>query len=195
MANKINITSVEAIEAFRAHLILYISKASPALDEVSSELGRTKNWVQNTQKGYWMGVLKQRGRALEEAQANMFSAKLSNFREAASAEQLALTKAKNAYAEAEHKMRVIRRWDREFEERTEPLAKQLEKFHTILADDLSKAVHRLAEIIKILDEYTALHAPSLTENTEPANAAPDETGEPSTTTPPTSEGGSKGGAA
>ncbi len=171
MATKINITSVEAIEAFRAHLIVYISKARPTLEEVNSELSRVQQWVESTQKGYWMGVLKEKGRVLEEARANMFSARMSNFKEAASAEQLALSKAKNAYDLVEQKMRVVRRWDRDFENKTAPLAKQLEKVHTILADDLANAVHQLTEITQLLNDYTGMKAPSIVEKTE---AAPEE---------------------
>jgi uncharacterized protein YoxC len=193
MATKANITSVEAIEAFRANLIVYISKARPTLEEVNSELARTKNWVQSTQKGHYTGVMKQRGRALEEARAGLFSAKLSNFREAASAEQLALSKAKTAYDHAEQKMRMIRRWDRDFENKTEPLAKQLEKVHTILADDLAKAVHQLGNIVRLLNDYAGMKAPSILSEEEKASQESATEGVAGSSNDGVGEGGGAGG--
>jgi len=160
MADSANITSTEAIDSFRANLILYLSKARPTLDEIGSEVSRIRNWVQTEQMENWSRELKKRGRALEDARAAVFSAKLSSFRETASAEQLALTKAKNAYDEVEAKLRRVRRWSNDFDNKIDPLFKQLEKFNTLLADDLAQGVRYLTEIMRLLDDYTDTKAPS-----------------------------------
>ena len=161
MADRANITSTEAIDSFRANLILYLGKARPTLDEIGSEVSRIRNWVQTEQMENWSRELKKRGRALEDARAAVFSAKLSSFRETASAEQLALTKAKNAYDEVEAKLRRVRRWSNDFDNKIDPLFKQLEKFNTLLADDLTQGVRYLTEIMRLLDDYTDTKAPSI----------------------------------
>jgi hypothetical protein len=164
MATRRNVTSVDAIQDFRASLIVYISKARPTLEEVNAEVTRTRAWLQGTQRVSWEGIAKKRARILEEAKANLFSAKMSkmsNLRDVTSAEMLAVTKAKRAFDEAEEKLRVIRRWDRDFDNRTEPLARQLEKLHSILSEDLGQAVHYLTEVVKTLNQYAGMVAPSL----------------------------------
>jgi hypothetical protein len=171
MATRVNVTSLDAISDFRANLVLYVSKAKPALEEVTSDVNRLRQWIEVTQRGYWAGVAKQRTRELEEARAAVFSAKLSNFREVASAEQIALTKAKRAYDEVEAKMRVIKKWSREFDNRVAPLAKQLEKVHTILAEDMTRAIHSLSETVRALDDYAGMIAPSLAVETAPPTDA------------------------
>src|ERR1051326_5682638 len=47
MPERAQVTSVEAIEAFRASLILFLSKARPTLEEVSGDVLRTKLWLQH----------------------------------------------------------------------------------------------------------------------------------------------------
>ena len=50
MPEKANVTSLEAIEDFRAQLLIYISKARPALEEVSSDVLRLRLWLENDQR-------------------------------------------------------------------------------------------------------------------------------------------------
>jgi hypothetical protein len=161
MATRVNVTSVEAIESFRTSLILYLNKARPTLEEVSAEVMRTRVWVQCNQRTHWEGVAKKRARDLEEAKAALFSAKMSNLREVSSAEQLAMTKAKRAAEEAEGKLRILKRWDRDFDNSTEPIARQLEKLQAVLNDDLVRAVAYLTQALNTLEAYAGMVAPSI----------------------------------
>jgi hypothetical protein len=156
MALRANITSVEAIESFRANLIVYLSKAKPALEEANAEIVRTRVWLQTTQRIHWENVCKKRARELEEAKAALFSSKLSQLRDVSSAEQLAVTKAKRNLDEAEAKLRIIRRWEREFENLIEPMSRKLEKMQTVLLDDLVKATVSLAQTVQTLDAYARI---------------------------------------
>ena len=45
MPERAHVTSVDALELFRSQLIVYLSKARPALDEVSAEVVRTRVWL------------------------------------------------------------------------------------------------------------------------------------------------------
>ena len=160
MPERAKVTSVEAIESFRTRLIVYLSKARPTLEEVSTDMLRMRLWLENEQRLHWEGEARRRKRALEEAQQAVFSANLSRLREVSVAEQTTLHKAKRAYEEAEGKLRVIKQWDRAFENRTEPLARQLEKLATILSNDMVKAVAYLGQTVKTLEAYSSLAAPS-----------------------------------
>lgn len=181
MALRANITSVEAIECFRASLIIYLTKAKPCLEDASAEIVRTRVWLQTTQRIHWEGEVKKRARQLEEAKAALFSSKLSSLREVSSAEQLAVTKAKRNLEEAEAKLRVIRRWEREFENLIQPMSRKLEKMQGVLMDDLAKATVSLAQSVETLDAYARVRTASLA-------AAPSTTAEGSKAEPSTEKG-------
>jgi len=179
MAQGARVSSVEALEAFRATLIVYQSKARPTLEEVSGDVLRMKLWLENDQRMFWEGQVKRRLKALEQAQAALFSARISNLREESSAEQVAYHRARRALDEAEDKLRVVKRWNREFDSRAQPLVKQMEKLHTFLAHDVLQAINYLGQAAETLHAYADVKRPS----SEPAGAAPGDSNPPEKTGP------------
>jgi len=170
MPQKAHITSVEALEHFRSTLIVYLGKARPVLEEVSAEVVRTRGWIENDQRTRWEAEAKRRAKLLEQAQAALFSARISNLRKDSTAEQLAFHRAKRAMEEADIKLRTIKKWSRDFDSRVEPLVKQTEKLHTVFANDMVKAVAYLAEAIKTLAAYSEAAPPGSTSTPAPAAA-------------------------
>ena len=176
MPERAHVTSVDELEAFRASLVLYISKARPALEEITSEVLRTRLWLENEQRTYWENQLKRRKREWDEAQAALFSSRLSNLRDESSAEIQAVSRCKRAYQEAETKLRILKQWNREFEGRALPLVKQMEKLQTLLSGDLPKAIAYLGELIRTLDAYAGvapLAAPELSSGSGPRTGLSD----------------------
>jgi hypothetical protein len=163
MAERAHITSVEVLESFRTNLVLYVSKARPTLEEVSGDVLRTKLWLENDQRVQWEGQVRRRAKALEQAQAALSSARMSNLRDASTTEQMAVHKAKRSLEEAEGKLKVLKHWNREFESRVEPLIKHLEKLHTFLANDLVQAAAYLSQASQTLASYAEI---------APASSAP-----------------------
>jgi len=153
MPQKAHITSVEALEMFRSQLIVYVSKARPTLEEVSAEVVRIRQWLENEQRVHWESQVRRRAKELEQAQAALFSARLSNLSEETAAEQMAFHRAKRALDEAEGKLRTLKNWNREFENQSDPLVKQTEKLHTVLSNDMVQAVAYLTEAINTLAAY------------------------------------------
>src|SRR6266496_5297474 len=145
MPQKARVTSVDAIEAFRANLIIYVSKARPTIEEVSADVLRLKSWLQNEQRTHWEAQVRRRAKDLEEAQQALFSARIANLREESTAEQTAFHRARRALDAANEKLRILKQWNREIDTRVDPLVKQMEKLHTLLANDMTKAVAYLTE--------------------------------------------------
>src|SRR5258707_2447270 len=105
MAEQARITSIDALESFRASLINYLTTAHQHLDGVSDDVRRVRGWVQTDQRMHWQGELRRRLRALELAEQELFSAKLSGLRDNLTTPELAVRKSKAAVAEAEEKLR------------------------------------------------------------------------------------------
>ncbi|HEX4645014.1 MAG TPA: hypothetical protein VH598_05340, partial [Verrucomicrobiae bacterium] len=173
MPDRANVTSVDALKSFRANLIVYQAKARPTLEEVNSEVVRVRVWLETDQRSRWEAEVRRRKKRLEEAQQAVFSANMSTLREVTVAEQLAVQKAKRALEEAEGKLKILKQWAREFESRVEPLVKQLEKLHTVLSNDIPKAVAYLAQSANTLEEYAGLTpAVAPDQNPPPGNQQP-----------------------
>ena len=113
MAGPAQITSVEALEAFRADLIVFLSQMSPVIDEVGGEVVRMKYWLQNDQRQFWEMQARQRRRKLEEAQAELFSARMSTIQGSSTLQTMAVQKTQRAVQEAEQKIARLKKWDRE----------------------------------------------------------------------------------
>ena len=179
MPTRANVTSVEALEAFRANLIVYLSKARPALEEVSDDVIRTRVWLESDRRVFWEREVRRRTQKLQDAQQALFSAEISALREVSAAERMALIKAKRALEGAEEKLKVVKRWIRDFGNQVEPLAKKMEKLESVLVTSMPKAVAYLAQAVKTLDAYSEV-VPASTEATQQISSPPVEDNRPTT---------------
>ncbi|MCC7374139.1 MAG: hypothetical protein IT581_05765 [Verrucomicrobiales bacterium] len=156
MSERAQVQSVEAVEAFRAHLIVYLAKVKPVLEEVGSDLQRMQLWLDLEQRMYWEKETQRRARRLEEAQNALFSSRLSSLREVSALEQAAVHKAQRDLDEAREKQRRLSRWSRELGPRTQVLVKQLGTLDSFLTQDMGRAVAWLTEALRALAQYSEL---------------------------------------
>ena len=175
MATHANVTSVESIDAFRAALLVYLSKAKPVLEDACDEVMRMRQWLQYSQRIHWEYELRKRTRALENAQQALFSQNIGNIRDPGMAEKMAVTKAKRALAEAEAKLQAVKRWSRDFDHLVAPIVKQLESLRTVLANEMPKSVATLSQIVRTLDAYANV-SPGGASGAAPVSEAGDASG-------------------
>ena len=172
MADRAQVTSVEAVEAFRADLIVFQSRARAALEEASDDVLRTRLWVQNDQRRLWENESRVRGRKLEEARAELFNARLSQFQESTALQLMAVQRAERAVREAEAKLALLKKWGRDLENRTDPLVKQVTQLHGFLTIDMGRAVAYLVQVVKALEAYADVATPGNSAGlTAPGNKA------------------------
>ena len=163
MAAQAQITSVEAIELFRAALIVFTSQARPALEEVSSEMSGTRLWLENDQRRFWENERRVRNKKLEQAQQELSNARLSQFQDSTSLQLMVVHRAQQAVREAEEKLARLKRWSRELDNRSAPLLKEVEQLHSFLTAEMPKAVAYLTLVVRALDAYTDAGAPGKSE--------------------------------
>src|SRR5215469_16152154 len=108
MPQKAHVSSLEMIESFRSSLLVFLSQARPALEEVSADVVRTRVWLEDDQQTHWHNEIRRRRKVLEQAQQSLFSARLGILRQETSAEQLLVHRAKRAVEEAEVKLRIVK---------------------------------------------------------------------------------------
>lgn len=174
MAEQANVASIEALEDFRAALLRYRERTTRALDDVSGEIKRTREWLGFEKRTAWEGEVKRRQRRLEQVEAELTSAKLSALQDDLSTHQMQVRKARRLLEEAEEKLRRTKKWVRDFDAVVDPAVRPLESLRDRVSSDLPKALASLDGMIRALGEY-AERAPGAV----PPEAKPAEGDEPS----------------
>ena len=67
MTNRAHVDSLEAIESFRAALIVYLSKSRQALEVATGEIVRTRLWLETDRRIYWENHVRRCTKELELA--------------------------------------------------------------------------------------------------------------------------------
>ena len=153
MATHAKITSIDALEAFRASLIVFLSKARNALDQESDEIRRMRAWIANDRRTHWENEVRRRARALAQAEQELMSARMTKAADSLTIQQMAVNRAKGALEEAQAKMRKVKIWIRDFDGEIEPLARGLNSLRGTLDHDLPQGIAYLSEVQKIMEGY------------------------------------------
>jgi len=154
MANQARVTSTDAIESFRASMIVFLAKSRRAIDDVSDDVRRTRGWLQHDQRTHWENEVRRRTKALEQAQAELMSARLARNSETAMQDrQLAVNRAQRAITEAEEKIRNVKKWTQAYDSHVDPFVKRLENLCHFLEQDMPKGVAYLSNVQRILEAY------------------------------------------
>jgi len=174
MANQARVTSTDALESFRASLIVFLGKARRSVDDVGDDVRRTRQWLQHDQRVLWEGELRRRTKALQQAQQELTSVQLASHQESALlARHAAVNKAQRAVSEAEERIRKVKTWSQNFDNRADPIVKRLESLRQVLDQDMPKAISYLAGAQRTLEAYADTPAPAT--GSEPAAMTPAET--------------------
>lgn len=147
------VTSIGALGALRAKLIVFTTTATQTLDEAAGEVRRMRQWVRHDQRMHWQGELRRRQKKLDQAIQELMGARMSSLRTSTAAQEVAVTRARRAMHEAEEKMRRVKHWDRNFDLVVDPLAKQFGALRTVLEHDMPRAIAFLSEAQRALEAY------------------------------------------
>ena len=153
MSDQVRISSIDALEAFRADLIQYTEKARVALEDAASQVRRTRSWLDVDRTGYWTGQCKHRTKLLDQAEAELYNATLTRPQESHAFQKMAVVKARRKLDEAGEKLRSVVHWRQVFENRTTPLLRQLDPMFFQVGRQLPQGIHSLGEAIKALQAY------------------------------------------
>jgi len=173
---QVRISSIDALEAFRADLIQYVEKARLALEDAESEVRRTRTWLDVERSGYWTAQRKQWTKLFEQAEAELYNVMLTSPQESHSFQKMAVAKARRNLDHAEEKLRVVQHWRQTFENRATPLLRQLDPLFFHIGRQLPKAIHSLGLSIQALQAYA--QASPISHSSAPATPEPAPEGAP-----------------
>jgi hypothetical protein len=186
MPQNANVRSIEAIDAFRAVLVLYRDRASRILDDVRDDVVRTRSWLQGDCLLRWRKMVHDRSALLAQAEQELFTARLSGHPEAVQERRMAVNRARLAVRQAEEGLDRVRHWLRHYDSEIESRSKPALQLRQLLDTNTQQALTWLRETTDILADYAALAAPLIPGPETPASTAAAPEG-PASDTPPAPE--------
>ncbi|MBL9133001.1 MAG: hypothetical protein JNG86_17460 [Verrucomicrobiaceae bacterium] len=160
MADQARISNLDAIDSFRSALIVFIEKARQSLDAAQDAVKKTRGWLQTEQPQFWSAQIRTRQKKLDQAQSELMSARMSEFIDSPTVQQMAVRKCRYALEEAQQKLDRTKAWARDYDRTVDPLARKLDGLRTYIDDDLAQAIAQLAEIQRLIAAYNESPAPA-----------------------------------
>ena len=159
MPQSARVSSVEALDAFKASLVVFLEKAGRLLDEASEGVVRTRTRLESDRLLHWKNQSRQRTRELAQAEQELLTARLSDMPEAIKARRMAVNRAKLALQEAEDGLARVKHWIRNYATQVESHAKLVTQLRHSLAHDMIKAVVFLETAATTLAAYAETSPP------------------------------------
>lgn len=154
MGNQAKVSSIEALEMFRAKMVIFLTKARRSVNDAQDEARQTRMWLQHDRVVHWEAEIRKRSRTLDQAEQEFMSARLTKNNETAlMVRRAAVDKAKRALDEAQNKLRRVKQWAQSFDNAADPIVKRLESLREYLDQDMPKAVAYLTSVERTLAAY------------------------------------------
>ncbi len=163
MSKSARVLSVESLKDFRLSMVKFVEEARGALSGVDMELRRMRDWLERDQLGYWQAQVKRRSEDVMNARSELAKRKIA----AQGSDTISDTEQKEKLREAMRRLRVA-------EEKVALVKRLIPQLHHTIAEykscssplsdhlngGMDKSIHRLGSMIKSLEDYLALSAPS-----------------------------------
>lgn len=160
MAEQAQVKSVDALDSLRAAFLSYQTKSKRSLDTALEESSRLRQWLQGDCRIHWEGQVRQWGRRLDQAKAELMTARLSALVDRSVRQEEAVNKASQGLAHAQEKLKCVKRWSRDFENTTGPQVRRLENVREQFCHQIPKATAWLYQASLTLEAYAESHGPS-----------------------------------
>lgn len=170
MGTQARVTSIDALDAFRSSLIIFMGKAKRSLSDVQDEVRQVRLWLQHDQRTHWENEIRRRSRAFDQAEQEYMSARLQKNNETAlRVRRAAAEKAKRAVEEGQEKLRRVKQWSQNYESASDPILKQLEGMRQLVDMDMPKAIAFLVNLQRTLAAYAESPPPEQLPGAIPAS--------------------------
>lgn len=161
-AGPAHINSLEVIRKLRSDYLEFDATCRRALDGARGDVARIQDWLRREQLGYWQNQLRRREEATEQARRDYQSARYSqgfDGKHSCVDEKKALDRALRLKAEAEEKLRAVKRWLLNIEREVGDLSGACQNLGSLLDTVTPQALERLDRMLDNLDQYLRLAPP------------------------------------
>jgi hypothetical protein len=164
MSQEARVSSIPVLKQLRASLGTFAETAATAVEEASTEIQRTHQWLQEDRYRHWKKQVQTRGERLARAkialkQKEVFDRTLGGTPSSCVDERKALKLAQGRLQEAEHKLRRVQAWSQRLEKEFSDYRGATQRLISAIEVDIPNARARLDNMIEALEEYLALAPP------------------------------------
>lgn len=177
MPNQANVNSFDALEAFRAALLVFAKQSDEGLTECETEMRRLLEWLEHDRPGYWKERVRLAHDAAHKAKGDLHRCLMYpvgvNERPACTEERAALKQAEAHLAYCREKQERLRHWVREVRHELHTYEGRTTRLREVIEHDAPKAAAAIAKMLATLEEYRGLTSPTArgTARPEPAGTA------------------------
>jgi hypothetical protein len=168
MSQEARISSVLVLKQLRAALATFAATASIALEEASTDIQRTRRWLEEDRYRYWRTQVQVRSERFARAnialkQKEVFDRTLAGTPSSCVDERKALKVAQGQLREAEHKLGRARAWSQQIEKELSNYRGAVHRLVSAIEVDIPNAQAKLDKMIDSLEAYLALAPPEMPE--------------------------------
>jgi len=185
MSQEARISSVLVLKQLRASLGTFAETAVTALEEASTEIQHTRQWLQDDRYRHWKAQVQTRTERFAQAkialkQKEVFDRTLGGTPSSCVDERKALKRAEERLREAEYKLSRVRAWNQRIEKELSDYRGATQRLISAVELEIPNARARLDNMIDSLEAYLALAPPEMPRSaTEKAEFDPVRPGEAS----------------
>ena len=169
MTNTAHITSIDAVNDFRAALHEYEFDMRAAIAHVLTERQRGLDWVEHDRATYWPAEVRRASEIVLQARQDLERCEMAiraDERRSCYEQRMALERARQRLRLAEQKVREVRKWRVAVAQEGDRLHGRLLKLTDFLDTEFPRALAALARIIAALEKYTDRIDPARSDTAE-----------------------------
>ena len=158
-----NLTSTDALAAFKAALIQFATAASDAVVQLNLQARRPIEWIDHDRAQYWPRQVQRAADAVSEARLALQRCELTIDGDSGRScydERKALEKAKRRLQESEEKVQAVRRWRALIRKEIEEFEVQAARLQQYLDSDFTRSLAALDRMAAALDQYVQPGGPA-----------------------------------
>lgn len=158
-----NLTSIDALTAFKAALVQFSATASDALVQLGLEARRPIEWIEHDRAQYWPRQVQRASDAVSEARLALQQCELTIDGDSGRScydERKVLEKAKRRLQESEDKVQAVRRWRVAIRKEIEEFEVQAARLQQYLDSDFTRSLAALDRMAAALDRYVQPGGPA-----------------------------------
>jgi len=154
MRDAASVRSFTALEEFRSAVADFRRRAGAAIGEATTEMQRTRHWLESERPMYWRAEVRRRNERLQQARAELSRVLLGSGGESSAREQRSIVaKMQAAAEEAARKLDACGRWAREMDRHSVMLRGGLAPLAQSIDAALPRAEAQIVELLLRLEAY------------------------------------------
>lgn len=166
MSRQARVDSSAMLTEFRASLATFASVAAVALDEASTDIQRTLQWLREGQYRHWKAQVQTRMQQYTQAklalkQREVLDRAIAGSRSSCVEERRAVQIAEKRLRMAEEKLRLVRIYSRQMEKESLEYKGAIHGLVSALEVEIPNACASLEQMVASLEKYVALAPPEI----------------------------------